>query len=74
MISWNAGKMLVCDAIVADTLAPSYLYKSKKKGGERRDVIIRALTMAHTLVKKLTNLVKISTGEIRSKQYLYTKN
>lgn len=33
LIPWNAGKMMVWCTTVADTVAPSYLKKSSKKGG-----------------------------------------
>lgn len=87
--------MLVWDATIVDTLAPSYLHKSSKKGGSiaeqaatkkrynYRKIIEQNYIFlpfaceilgpwcneAHKFVNKLMNLVKISTGEVRSKQY-----
>ncbi len=96
LVPWYKGKMLVWDATIRDTLAPSYIHSSSLRTGS---VAQRGATEkcndykkiiednyiflpfacetlgpwcaeASNFVGKLGHLLKISTGEPRSKQYL----
>lgn len=96
LVPWCYGKMLVWDATIRDTLAPSYIHSSSLQTGsvarrgatEKRndykkiieDNYIFLPFACETLgpwcpealdfVIKLGNLIKMATGEPRSKQYL----
>lgn len=96
LVPWYNGKMLVWDATIRDTLAPSYMHSSSLRTGNvaRRgatekindykkiveDNYIFLPFACETLgpwceealdfIRKLGNLLKMSTGEPRSEQYL----